>query len=96
MSDKQFPASESQEVFVLKQRFLHSKCSPIFWLFFFSVIFVRRWWKERDTAQYRCHQSKRKTLLVPCSATHHRTGKTLQKINTTEDEAQMHSAWYGY
>lgn len=40
-----------------------SKCSPTFWLFF-SVIFVRSWWKERDTAQYHCRQSNRKNLVT--------------------------------
>lgn len=47
---------------VLKHRFLCSKCSPVFW-FSFTVIFVRSWWKESDTAQYRCHQSKRRNLV---------------------------------
>lgn len=30
-------------------------------------------------------RAKEKTLLVPCSATHNRIGKTLQKINTAEN-----------
>lgn len=42
------------ESLCFKTKVSPSKCSPIFW-FFFSVIFVRSWWKEHDTVQYHCH-----------------------------------------